>query len=166
MFECTNDTLELLTLDEANLSFGVLMSMFILKLFWTIGLTMSSVVAVGYSVFTNSLLDATIQNIREKEMMHFLLFFALYIAFIIYIFEKRSKNLLPPILVLILLSVNNRLFVSQEKNYEKLNAKLFCSYNIILSLFKQFSLVIEHNKSEVFHFSRLIKNNNLFLLDL
>ena len=44
------------------------------------------------------------------------------------------------------------------KNYEKSNANLFCSYNIISSLFKQFRLAIEHNKLEVFYFSRTTKN--------
>ena len=42
---------------------------------------------------------------------------------------------------------------------------LFCSYSIILSLFSQFSLVIEHNKPEIFYFSRSTKNTNLPLLD-
>jgi len=62
--------------------------------------------------------------------------------------------------------VNDGLFVSQEKNYEKSNTNLFCSYSIISSLFNQFGLVIEHDKSEVLHFSRLTKNDNPLLLDL
>ena len=62
--------------------------------------------------------------------------------------------------------VDDGLFVSQEKIYKKSNANLFCSYNIISSLFNQFSLVIEHNKSEVFHFSRSTKNINPPPLDL
>jgi len=90
----------------------------------------------------------------------------LYIASIFHIFKKRSKNLLSPIPVLILLFVDNRLFVSQEKSYKKSNVNLFCSYNIILSLFNQFGLVIKHNKSEVFYFLRLTKNIYLPLLDL
>ena len=40
------------------------------------------------------------------------------------------------------------------------------SYSIIFSLFEQFSLIIEYNKSEVFHFSRTKKNYNLPFLDL
>ena len=91
---------------------------------------------------------------------------AFYIALIFYIFEKRSKNLLPSISVSILLFIDNGLFVSQEKSYKKSNANLFYSYRIILSLFKQFGLVIEHNKSGVFYFSKLTKNINLPLLDL
>jgi len=67
MFEYINDTLELLTLDKAGLSLGISMSMSILKLFWTIRLTMSSLVVVGYSVFINSLLDATIQDGSRRE---------------------------------------------------------------------------------------------------
>jgi len=43
---------------------------------------------------------------------------------------------------------------------KKSNAFLFCSYNIISSLFDQFGLTIEHGKSEVFHFSRLTRNFN------
>jgi len=54
----------------------------------------------------------------------------------------------------ILSFVDNGLFISQEKSYEKSNANLFYSYNIIFLLFNQFSLVIKYNKSEVFYFSR------------
>ena len=91
---------------------------------------------------------------------------AFYIALIFHIFKKRTKNLLTPILVSILSFVDNRLFVFQEKSYEKFNATLFYSYNIISSLFNQFNLVIEHDKSKVFYFSRSTKNVNLPLLDL
>ena len=38
-----------------------------------------------------------------------------YTAFIFYIFEKRSKNLLSSIPVFILLFVDNGFFISQEK---------------------------------------------------
>jgi len=41
-----------------------------------------------------------------------------------------------------------------------------CSYSIIFSLFRQFRLVIEYNKSEVFHFSKFTKNFNPSFLDL
>ena len=77
---------------------------------------------------------------------------ALYISLIFHIFEKRSKNLNIP--VSFLFFIDDGLLVSQEKSFEKTNAFLFCSYNIILSLLNQFWLVIEHGKSEVFYFSR------------
>ena len=64
----------------------------------------------------------------------------LYIALIFHILEIKTKNL----------SIAN----------------LFCSYSIISSLFKQFRLIIEYNKFEVFHFSRLTKSFNPFSLDL
>ena len=95
---------------------------------------------------------------------------ALYITSIFHIFEKRTKNLLTPIPVSILSFVDNGLCVSQEKNYKNPNAKLFCSYSIIL--FNQFILVIKHDKSEPFHFLRSTKNisgcyNNLaFFIDI
>lgn len=54
----------------------------------------------------------------------------------------------------------------KKKSYEKLNTNFFCSYNIILSLFNQFGLIIEYNKLEVFHFSRLTKNIHPPLLNL
>jgi len=90
---------------------------------------------------------------------------ALDIAFSFYIFEKRTKNLSIPIIVYILFFVDNSLFVSQKKSYEKSNVILFYSYSIILFFFSQFGLMIEHNKSEIFYFSKLTKNTNLPLLD-
>ena len=108
-------------------------------------------------------LEPILVLIRNLLSLHFS---ALYITPIFHIFEKRTKNLSIPILVLFLLFVNNDLFVSQEKNYEKSNTNLFCSYSIISSLFNQFYLAIEHDKSDVFHFSRLTKNDNPPLLDL
>jgi len=76
----------------------------------------------------------------------------LYISSIFHIFERRSKNL--TILVLFLSFIDNGLLISQEKSFEKTNALLYCSYNIISSLFNQFDLVIEYGKSKIFHFSR------------
>ena len=44
---------------------------------------------------------------------------ALYIASIFHIFEKRSKIHLSSISILIFLFMNDSLFISQEKIYEK-----------------------------------------------
>jgi len=49
---------------------------------------------------------------------------ALYIALIFHILEKRTNSLLSPIPVSTLSFVDNGLFISQEKSYEKSNAKL------------------------------------------
>jgi len=89
---------------------------------------------------------------------------ALYLSPLFHIFEKQAKNLKIPISFLSF--VDNSLFISQEKSFEKTNSVLFCSYNIVSSLFNQFSLIIEHRKTKVFHFSRLHEVFNLPSLDL
>jgi len=68
-----------------------------------------------------------------------------------YIFEKRSKNLNIP--ASFLSFVNDGFLILQGKSFEKTNT-FFCSYNIILSLLKQFGLVIKHRKSKIFYLSR------------
>ena len=88
----------------------------------------------------------------------------LYLSLIFHIVEKRSNNL--KILVSFFSFVNDSLFISQEKLLKKNNTNLFCSYNIIFSLLKQFSLVVKHGKSEVFHFSRSCNVFNLSPLNL
>ena len=88
----------------------------------------------------------------------------LYLSSIFHIFEKISKNLNIP--VLFLLFVDNRLLISQKKSFEKSNTFLFCSYSIILSLLEHFGLVLEYEKSKVFHFSRLHGLFNSSPLDL
>ena len=77
---------------------------------------------------------------------------ALYLSPISHICEKRFKNLKIP--VSLISFINNGLFISQEKLFEKSNSHLFYSYNVISSLLKQFGLVIEHRKTEIFQFSR------------
>ena len=79
--------------------------------------------------------------------------FALYLSPIFYIFEKGLKN--PKALISIPFFVDNKLFVAQDKSLTVLNSHLFCSYHIMSSLLKQFGLVIEYGKTEVFYFSRL-----------
>jgi len=102
----------------------------------------------------------------EKGSTLSLIFSVIYIASIFHIFEKRTKYLLLPIQIVTLSFVDDGLLISQEKSYEKSNMNIFCSYNIISSLFTQFYLIIEHGKSKFFHFSRLRNNINLLLLDL
>jgi len=81
-----------------------------------------------------------------------------------HIFKKRTMTLSIP--VSLLSFVDDGLFVSQEKSYEKSNSILQSSYSIISSLFENFGLVIEHDKSEVFHFSRATKKSKPPPLDL
>ena len=74
---------------------------------------------------------------------------ALYLSLIFYIFEKRIKNLKIPVSF-----VDDRLIVFQNTSLAVLNFYLFCSYYIMYSLLRQFGLIIEHEKIEVFYFSR------------
>ena len=87
----------------------------------------------------------------------------LYLSPIFHIFGKRAKSLKIP--VLFLSFVDDGPFISQKK-FEKMNSYLFCSYNVISFLLKQFGLIIEYGKSEIFHFSRSYGLFNPSLLDL
>jgi len=57
--------------------------------------------------------------------------------------------------------VDNGLLISQEKSYELSSAFLFSSYNIISKILSDAGLVMEHNKSEVFHFTQACNSPNL-----
>ena len=94
----------------------------------------------------------------------FLILSVLYLSPIFYIFEKHLENLNIPISVLSF--VNNELFISQSKLLSISNVNLFCSYNIILSFLTRFGLVIKHDKTEIFYFSRSHGAFNPSLLDL
>jgi len=89
---------------------------------------------------------------------------ALYIAPILYILENCLKIL--NILVSILLFVDNSLLVAQNKSLTISNSLLLYSYQITSSLLERFGLIIEHRKTEVFHFSRLYEVFDSPLLDL
>jgi len=77
----------------------------------------------------------------------------IYLAPIIKTFKKRIKNLKKEIHTDILSFVDNGLLISQEKSYELSSAFLLSSYNMISKIFSETGLVLEHNKSEVFHFT-------------
>ena len=77
---------------------------------------------------------------------------ALYLSLFIYILEKCLKNLKN--LVSIILFVDNGLFISQSNSFDISNSCLFCSYNVLTNLLKKFGLVVEHSKTEIFHFNR------------
>ena len=77
---------------------------------------------------------------------------ALYLSPIFYSLEKCLKNLEIPISLIFF--VDNGLFVSQNKFILHSNVNLFCNYSIISSLLSKFDLIIEHGKTDVFHFSR------------
>ena len=82
--------------------------------------------------FSSPFFNVDVSIEQDSVLSHVLL--ALYIFPIFYIFEKRARNIKIP--VLLISSINNGLFVSQEKSLEKSNFHLFYCYNIILSVLK------------------------------
>ena len=77
---------------------------------------------------------------------------ALYLTLFLYILEKRLKNQKIPISILSF--VDDGLIIAQNKSLDISNSYLFCSYNVLSKLLDSFGLVIEHSKTEIFHFSR------------
>ena len=51
--------------------------------------------------------------------------------------------------------VDDGLIIAQNKSIPISNSQLFCSYNVLSNLLTDFGLVIEHGKTEIFHFNRL-----------
>jgi len=83
---------------------------------------------------------------------------ALYIAPLIRIFEYRAQAL--NLDTCILSFLDNGLLISQEKTYNKTLPELYSSYRVVTDLIVMFGLVIEHDKSEIFHFSRVYNDLN------
>ena len=77
---------------------------------------------------------------------------ALYLSSFLYILEKCLKNLNIP--VSIISFVNDGLIISQNKSIDVSNSQLYCSYNVLSKLLDKFGLIIEHSKTEVFHFNK------------
>ena len=77
---------------------------------------------------------------------------SLYLSSFLYILEKRLKILKIPISILSF--VDDRLIIAQNNSFNISNSHLFCSYNILSKLLNSFGLIIEHSKTEIFHFSR------------
>ena len=77
---------------------------------------------------------------------------SLYLSPLLYILEKRFKILNIPISILSF--IDDGLFICQNKLFHISNSHLYCSYNILSKLLDSFGLVIEHSKTEIFHFSR------------
>jgi len=81
-----------------------------------------------------------------------LILLALYLSSFLYILEKHLKNLNIP--VFLISFVDDRLIISQNKLIDISNSHFFCSYNVLTNLLDKFGLIIEHLKTETFHFNR------------
>ena len=89
---------------------------------------------------------------------------ALYLLLFLYILEKHLKNLKIP--VSFISFVDDRLIIAQNKLIDILNSQLFCSYNVLSILLDKFGLIIEHSKTNTFHFNRSHRLFNSFPLNL
>ena len=89
----------------------------------------------------------------SQESALSLILSAFYLSSVFLFLENCLKILKIPILIISF--VNNGLFILQNKFISHhSNTNLFCSYNIILFLLIRYGLVIEHAKTDIFHFSR------------
>ena len=77
---------------------------------------------------------------------------ALYLSLFIYILENQLKNLKIP--TSFISFVDNGLFISQSNLIDISNSCLYCSYDVLTNLLEKFGLVVEHSKTEIFHFNR------------
>ena len=89
---------------------------------------------------------------------------ALYLSLFLYILEKCLKNL--KISISFISFVNDGLIISQNKSIVTSNSQLFCSYNVLSELLDSFGLIVEHSKTDIFHFNRSHGIFNPLSLDL
>jgi len=102
-------------------------------------------------------------GVGQRSMLSPILL-ALYLSLFLYIIENHLKNLKIPISIISF--VDDRLFISQSKSLYISNCCLFCSYNVMTNLLKKFGLIVEHSKTEVFHFNRSQDTFNPSPLDI
>ena len=56
--------------------------------------------------------------------------------------------------------MDDGLLISQGKTYNKTLPELYSSYRVVTDLMVTFGLVMEHDKSKIFHFSRVYNDLN------
>jgi len=89
---------------------------------------------------------------------------ALYLSPFFHILENCLKILKIPISTLSF--IDDGLLIAQSKSLHLSNSHLYCSYNVMSNLLLKFGLIVEHLKTEVFHFFKLHGSFNSSLLDL
>ena len=77
---------------------------------------------------------------------------ALYLSPFIYILENQLKNL--KISTSFISFMDDGLFISQSNSINISISCLYCSYNVFNNFLEKFGLVVEHPKTEIFHFNR------------
>jgi len=100
--------------------------------------------------FTSPMFDVNV-GVGQRSVLSPILS-ALYLLLFLYIIENHLKNLKIPISIISF--VNDGLFIFQSKLLHISNCFPFYSYNVMTNLLKKLDLIIEHLKTEVFHFNR------------
>src|SRR5262249_40328023 len=104
--------------------------------------------AYRWNDFLSDLMAASL-GVRQGSAMSPILS-ALYLAPVMKIFFTCAPNLE----VDLLSYVDDGTIIAQGKTWDDTSARLRRAYHILHDLFGSFGLVVEHSKSEVFHFSR------------
>jgi len=115
-----------------------------------------------WNSFTSPLFDVNIgvdQGLAFSPILS-----ALYLLLFLYILENHLKNLKIPISIFPF--VDNGLFIVQSKSFHLFNSCFFYSYNVMSNFLSKFGLIVEHLKTEVFHFNRLQESFNPLSLNL
>jgi len=94
----------------------------------------------------------------EQGSAFFSILLVLYIMPLLHLFECRAQAL--NLDTSTLSYIDNGLLVSQERTYNKTLPELTSSYSIVSDLMASFGLVMEYNKSEIYHFFRAYNNSN------
>ena len=104
---------------------------------------------------TSPMLNVNVGIGQEPVLSPILL--AFYFSPFLYILEKCLKNLNIPMSIISFVDVG--LFISQSKSFHTSNCHLFCSHNVMSNLLKKFGFIVEHSKTNIFHFNR---SQNIF----
>ena len=104
----------------------------------------------SWNFFSSHLFDVNVGVGQDLALSSILS--ALYLSPFLYILEKHLKNL--NLKISTLSFVDDGLLITQSKYFQVSNARLFSSYNVASKLLSKFGLLVEHSKTEVFHFSR------------
>jgi len=133
---------------------------------WVVKLFLSYLIGRKTHYFWNSFTSLSFNvniGVGQSSALSSILL-ALYLSPFFHILENCLKILKIPISTLSF--IDDGLLIAQSKSLHLSNSHLYCSYNVMSNLLLKFGLIVEHLKTEVFHFFKLHGSFNSSLLDL